>query len=121
MNTKYGYAQEDWDKAKEEMWHALVERAKVEDLIYYSDLADNIRTIRLEPHSYAMSTMLLEAAIEEENAGRPMLTAVVVHKEDGWPGPGFYNAAEKVSRDTSDPEKCWSEELKKVYAYWSSR
>jgi len=58
MTTRYGYSQSDWDKAKAEMKQILVERAKVRGMIPYSDLANRIQTIRIEPDSYAMAAML---------------------------------------------------------------
>jgi hypothetical protein len=36
------------------------------------------------------------------------------------PGPGFFELAEKLGRDTSDIVKSWVDELKKVHAYWNS-
>jgi hypothetical protein len=37
------------------------------------------------------------------------------------PGPGFFELAEKLGRDTSDILDCWVNELKKVHAYWSNQ
>ncbi len=80
MNTKYGYSLADWNKAKEEMRTILRERAKVRGMIPYSELVSKIRTITLEPESYALANMLGEISSEEDAAGRGMLTVIVVHK-----------------------------------------
>ncbi|MBL7131901.1 MAG: hypothetical protein ISS45_10975 [Candidatus Omnitrophica bacterium] len=65
--------------------------------------------------------MLGEISGEEDAVGRGMLSVVVVHKHgDMQPGPGFFDYAEELGRDTSDILKCWVEELKKVHAYWSN-
>lgn len=55
---------------------------------------------------------------EEKDAVRGgMLSLIVVHKEgDKMPGPGFFVLAKKLGRDTSDRERCWSDELTKVHA-----
>ena len=65
--------------------------------------------------------MLGEISGEENAAERGMLSVIVVHKSgDKQPGPGFFEFAEELGRDTSDILKCWVDELKKVYAYWGS-
>lgn len=99
----------------------LIERAKVRGMIPYSELVENITAIQLDPHSYALAHMLGEISEDEDNGGRGMLTVIVVHKfGDMQPGPGFFELAEKLGRDTSDILKCWIDELKKVHAYWST-
>jgi len=51
-----------------------------------------------------------------------MLSVIVVHKfGDMQPGPGFFELAKKLGRDTSDILKCWVDELKKVHAVWSQK
>lgn len=122
MITKYGYSIADWNKAEEEMRQILIERAKVRGMIPYSELAAQIDTIPIKPESYALAAMLGEISRAEDAAGRGMLTVIVVHKSgDMQPGPGFFELAKELGRDTSDILKCWVDELKKVHAYWSSR
>jgi hypothetical protein len=63
--------------------------------------------------------MLGEITREEASAGRGMLTALVVHKYgDMQPGPGFFELAGEIGRNTSDIFACWIREVKKVRAYW---
>ena len=59
---------------------------------------------------------------EEVGAGRPMLSAVVVHKGgDEMPGPGFYTIARQLRRYRGGDKKLyWAMELKEVYAYWQN-
>lgn len=119
MDTKYGYSLADWNKAKKEMRQVLIERAKVRGTIPYSELVSKI-TIELSPESYALATMLGEISSEEDATGRGMLTVIVVHKYgDMQPGPGFFELANELGRDTSDILKCWVEELNKVHSHWS--
>jgi len=122
MATKYGFSLADWDRAKEEMKQILKERAKVRGMIPYSELVKNVKSITLEPDSYALATMLGEISSAEDAAGHEMLTVIVVHKlGDMQPGPGFFELAKELGRDTSDILKCWVEELKRVHAYWSNQ
>jgi hypothetical protein len=121
MNNKYGFKAEDWEIAKEEMRQILVERAKLRGMIPYSELVSMIETIRMEPDSIALAHMLGEISAEEDAGGRGMLSVIVVHKVgDMQPGPGFFQLAKKLGRDTSDILVCWIEELKWVHRHWSN-
>lgn len=120
MISKYGYPIEKWDKGKEEMRQILINRAKVRGMIPYSELTSQVKSINMDPESYALAAMLGEISSEENAAGRGMLSVIVVHKTgDMQPGPGFFEFAKELGRDTSNVLKCWVEELKKVHAYWS--
>ncbi|MBP8251696.1 MAG: hypothetical protein KAX40_04990 [Herpetosiphon sp.] len=120
MTMRYGYSLTDWNQAKGEMKHILTERAKLRGMIPYSELVQQVQTIRFEPDSYAFHTMLGEISREEDEAGRGMLSVIVVHKYgDMQPGPGFFELAKSLGRDTSDLLTCWIQELNKVHAQWS--
>jgi hypothetical protein len=122
MTTRYGYEMREWEAAKAEMRAALVERAKVRGMIPYSELVEKITTIDLEPNSYALAAMLGEVSTAEAAADRGMLSVLVVHKiGDMQPGPGFFELAKELGRDTSDILKCWVEELKTVHRVWSRK
>jgi hypothetical protein len=50
-----------------------------------------------------------------------MLSVLVVHKYgDMEPGSGFYECAEHLGFDVSDPLAFWVRELHKVHGYWSN-
>ena len=116
---RYGFGIDDWNAAKEEMRQALIRRAKVRGMIPYSELVNQATTISLEPNSYALAAMLGEISAEEDSAGRGMLTVIVVHKEgDMQPGPGFFELAQELGRDTSDILRCWVDELHLVHKAW---
>lgn len=116
----YGYTQTAWDSAKAEARNVMIERARKGDVISYSDLAANIKTIDLEAHDQRLFQLLGEVSTEEDALGHGMLSAVVVHKtDDERPGQGFFELAKSLGRDTSDIEECWNAELKRVYAAWS--
>ncbi|HTN04961.1 MAG TPA: hypothetical protein VL132_23950 [Planctomycetaceae bacterium] len=120
MTMKSGYEQEVWDAAKDEMRQALIERAKVRGMIPYSELVEGISSIQFEPNSFALAAMLGELSTEENDAGRGMLSVIVVHKVgDMQTGPGFFELAKALGRDTSDIVKCWVEELRTVHRAWS--
>ena len=89
-------------------------------MIPYSELVRKMRTIRLEAHDPRLFALLGEISTNEDAEGRGMLTVIVVHKDgDMQPGPGFFELANSLGRDTSDIMKCWVDEFKKVHAYWA--
>lgn len=83
-------------------------------LLAYSDLG----TSRSMVGNY-----LFRLTHEEDAAGRPPLTAIVVHKEGGRlgrPGPGFAEAMRQIgySRPGETPDESWRRAVADVYEYW---
>ena len=112
----HGFTQIAWNTAKKEARAAMIAVAQVEEVITYSDLAyRKIKSCTLEPHDPRLARMIGDISTEEDEAGRGMLSAVVVNKRDRRPGPGFFTLARSLGRDADDELTCWSEELHKVY------
>jgi hypothetical protein len=98
----------------------MIDRAKLRGMLAYSDLAKMIRSIKLDAHDSRLFHLLGEISTEEDSAGRGMLSVVVVHKlGDMQPGPGFFELAKSLGKDTSNIERCWVAELHRVHAVWS--
>ena len=51
---------------------------------------------------------------EEDEAGRGLLTAVVVRADTGRPGTGWFRLAAERGRDVADPDKAWREERSRL-------
>jgi len=119
MSKKYGYSPRDWENAKREMRNILIEIAKKQDTISYSELVKRVQIISLEASSYPLADMLGEISTAEDAAGRGMLSVVVVRKENHRPGKGFFELAKTLGRDVSDKDKFWVNEVKRVYSSWS--
>jgi len=116
----YGYHDADWEAAKREAKSVLAQRARLRGMMPYSELTSQMQSICFQPHDRAFFHFLGELSIEEAQAGRGMMTALVVHKDgDMQPGPGFFEAAQRLGLDTSDLVDCWVRELKKVHAAWA--
>lgn len=116
----FGISKQDWMAAKEEAKSAMIERAKVRGAIPYSDLVAKIQAVRFQAHDTRLFHMLGEISVEENEAGRGMLSVVVVHKRgDMQPGPGFFILGQHLGYNTRDLLKFWSDQLKKVHAVWS--
>ena len=60
----------------------------------------------------------------EVSRGRPMLSAVVVDKDTGLPGGGFFKLAyqlellDSVPADDSEKRKFWGDQLSKIRSVW---
>lgn len=116
----HGFPDGAWNAAKQEARDIMVARAKIRGMIAYSDLVKQIKSIEIEAHDPRLFHMLGEISSEENAKGRGMLTVVVVHKHgDMQPGPGFFELAQQLGRDTKDILACWVGELHKVHAIWS--
>jgi len=117
--AKFGFPDEQWRSAVEEAKRVLSECAEAKSTISYSEPVSRIYSIHLEPHDTRLNHLLGEVSTEEHEAGRGMLTVLVVYKDrDQTPGPGFFQLAEELGYDISDREAFWMSELNKVYAAW---
>lgn len=104
----YGHHIKAWERAKEEAIKILVRQR---NLVTYSDLAARMRSITFDPHGHDFHALLGQISIDEDAAGRGMLSALVVHKDDGKPGRGFFDLARDLGRDVGDEEMCWAREV----------
>lgn len=114
------------DNLQEIARNILIDCAKKEKLITYSDLVRKIRSvipIDIGPHDLRLFQLLGEISIEEDRNNRGMLSVVVIREVDQRPGPGFFKLAEQLGKIFSDSEKeeFWIAELKKVFDYWGNR
>lgn len=122
MEKKFGHSIDAWNKAKQEAIEAMVRRARVRGMIPYSDLVAEIQAIRFNAHDSTFHHMLGEISVEEDAAGRGMLSVIVVHKHgDMQPGPGFFELAHSLGHKTKDVLEFWVSELHKVHGYWSNK
>lgn len=122
--SDYGISQPDWDAAKLEARDVMIAVARRKSLIFYSDLVGKITTVAFDYHDVRLNGLLEDVSIDEDEQGRGMLSAVVVYKTGeakGQPGPGFFELAAKLGRRTGDKERCWSEEVARVYEHWARR
>jgi hypothetical protein len=120
--ARFGYTDAAWQAAKVEMQRVIAQTAASRQLISYGALCSKVRTIRFEPDSTALAYMLGEICRDEDALGRGLLTVIVVHKHgDKRPGPGFFEVAHELGRDTTDEDACWVAELNRVYGDWKGK
>jgi hypothetical protein len=114
-STVFGFTYQAWETGKREAMCAIVRAARHEQMITYSELAKAITSIQVEPHDYAMDRLLDEISKEEDAAGRGILTALVVRKEDGVPAEGFWGSAQDIGRQYKDKDAMWAAEVTRVF------
>lgn len=111
-----------WDATKEQAKAILVDVATRRGRITYSELVGQISALKLESHDARLFHLLGEISSDEDKGGRGMLTAIVVHKYgDMLPGPGFFELAKSLGKNTKDPLACWISEFNKVHDYWANK
>ena len=92
-----------------------------DEFVHYDEVADilGISRDRLD-HSHKMNHALEEISTYEHDNRRPMLTAVVVRKNELTPGKGFFDLASRIGklRPGQDRDEFYFRELANVRKYW---
>ena len=92
-----------------EMREKLIEAASKGEKLFYSDLASDDD----DRHMNKLSKILAKISCYEKNEERPFLCAIVVQKETGYPGTGFFMLCLDLGIDKE------IEELQKeCFEYW---
>ncbi len=110
----------------DEVYAKLVETARKGKRINYAEIGEIMRiTTRGSAMARKVGQILDEINEDEHNNGRPMISAVVVNKQCGIPGAGFYNLARKLRKlkGVSDLEELefWLKEVRTVFDYWNKK
>lgn len=105
----------------QEVYERLIQVAKARKTISYGDLAivANL-TLGDEGEIKRLGFMLDEIAINETDAGRPLLPIVVLRPENNMPSKGLFRFARAKRLQKSDDLTFFTEELKRVYDYWAN-
>jgi hypothetical protein len=109
------------------IYNRLTELARARQLTTYSDIAPLAGlSMENDEDRERISQLLGEIVLHESANGRPMLTALVVHRgSDNNPGEGFFAIANEVGRFNGSRQKLprlefWVRQVQEVYDYWSS-
>jgi hypothetical protein len=114
-----------WIRAMDECQMQLISDARVGHLPGYTEAAKRITSFEfLDGHDSRFRDLLYDISDREAEAGRPLLSALVVHKsgrDQGRPGDGFFSQlCVRHGRDISDRERCWKTEVEAALDYWRS-
>jgi hypothetical protein len=117
----FGFPQSQWDAAKHEAREQLIAVAKRSGTITYGELASKVRSISFAADDDPFHKLLGQISIEENDAGRGMLSALVILKvghREGYPGAGFFDLARLLGRHITDRDQFWIEEVGRVIEAW---
>jgi len=118
--SRYMSSRTEWEILKDEAKRILADRAKVRGMMTYSELSDRIMSKRLSPRGPQLFRLLDEISTDEYQAGRGLLSCIVVHKVgDMEPGVGFYDLAKRMGYRSGDKLALWVKELHRVHAAWA--
>jgi hypothetical protein len=111
----------DFDIAKEECKKILINCATSKRKpIAYKALALALISIDYpfddDPLMHALACMVGELSIEEFLQNRALISAMVVNKEHGTPGRGFFTLARDLGLTIVDEDVFWGNEMNKIYS-----
>lgn len=106
----------EYDSARDAVVEILRDRARLgAKPLRYGDLSKRLVELGHEVPAYGgpMPFLLEDASLKESPDGsRPMLSALVVLQETGWPSGGFFKLARRAPFHRSGPdETLWITEL----------
>jgi len=105
------------------VYDRLVDVARKGKTVSYCDIAALLGLDVSDPKDRSEIMRVLDDISYKENAeGRPLLSAVAVLSEIGYPGKGFFLLARELeANDFSDERSFYYYELKRVHEYWKNR
>jgi hypothetical protein len=104
----------------EELYQTLRKVAAEGQVTHYSIVAPIVGLDMSHPEDRNQISVLLDAiSTHEHQNGRPLLSAVVIHRQDNIPGNGFFQMAQRVGvYNGGDRYIFFIEELRRVHDYW---
>jgi hypothetical protein len=114
--SKFGLTDADWETAKQELRSAILQAAGDRRMTCYSEVAPQVHVTNVDAYSTLLNYLLGEISSDEHAEGRPLLTAIVTHKDgDREPGPGFYEMARSLGYRFADPVVFWAAQVQEVF------
>lgn len=101
----------------------LIKTAKDRKLIFYSEVGEYVNLSMKNPHHRTkLGDILCNISTDEHDSGRPLLSALVVHKKDKKPGGRFFDLAKELGKQKRDEDEdsFYADELKSVFDKWGS-
>jgi hypothetical protein len=117
---RWEIAEQDWDQVVEEVRAELRSVARRGGTISYSELVSRVPRFS-GPDSRALAAMLGEVNEQEPpyEGGPLLISAAVTHKDDKYPGVGFFTVASHlgmtVPNDDAGQRIFWAHELERVH------
>ncbi|SRR6266487_2333079 len=104
----------------QQLYERLQEVARAQNVTYYADIAPIVGLDMDSPDDRVrIGELLGEISVFEHQHGRPMLSAIVIHREDNQPGQGFFELARQLGLFRGGERFVFFvQELNRVYDYW---
>ena len=110
---------EDMRAALDEMRAILIGCAKRRQTITYSELAPMISSMRLHHRAPLFHKMLDIMSREDALEDMPSLATLVVRKDSGIPGQGYFAISGIEGETINDPETYWRKQFDDLCDYWA--
>ncbi len=104
----------------QQIYQRLSQVARLGQYVTYSDIAPLANLdIGIQADRNEIGRLLGEISLFEHNQGHPLLSAVVIHRDNNMPGQGFFQLARQLNlhRGTDDL-LFFIEELRRVHNHW---
>lgn len=104
----------------EEIYQRLLSVARSQGLITYSDIAPLAGLdMGNAVDRNEIGRLLGDISTFEHQQGRPLLSAVVIHRDNNIPGEGFFTLARELGiYNENDDLLFFIQELRRVHDYW---
>jgi hypothetical protein len=113
--TRFGHPVADWERAKRQAQATLRQCARERRTITYAGLCEAVDAVHLRPYSFAIVAFLDEICAEDDAAHGIVLASLVVRRDTGMPGEGYFRYASTLGADVSDRREFWESEAERVY------
>jgi hypothetical protein len=130
MSNTFGFATSQWHAGRAWVRRRLRKVAREQSTITYGELAEEIvrdgPMDEFSPFGAPMAAILAQANYEEQEAGHfPLLSVLVILKDGGLPGNGFFQFARELGMSVGPSADAklefWASQIKACHEYWSGR
>jgi hypothetical protein len=113
--TRWGVPLDLWLDSRARARDALLERARAGTTLTYSELAQAVSATGFRHRSWALMALLGEVCDDEDPVHGVWIASLVVRKDTGIPGDGYFAYAAREGFDTSDRPGFWREQVQRVW------
>ena len=97
----------------------MLARARARETITYAELAQAVSATGFHPRSWALMAMLGEVCRDEDPVHDVWTASLVVRKDTGMPGDGYFGFAQREGLDVPDRASFWRERVQQVWNAYS--
>jgi len=113
------FSKADWGDVLNEMRAILIHLAKQRKTVSYSALCGMITVAHIHHRAPYFHKLLDDLSTQDALDGMPSLAALVVRKDSGIPGQGYFSISASEGADISDQEAYWRSQFEAVCDYWA--